>query len=102
MFPQVSVRFERWLALALASGLVLWLMSPPSPGKAAQNPATVGWEYRELEVEPSSIQATLEDLGTDHWEVFDVYPACNLINEGGTLRLDPHTFYVFAKRPAER
>ena len=99
MFASFAARPERWLLAAVVCGMLVWLGIVSSSGAAAQGAAKTVWQYREVEVQPSSIQAALEDLGRDGWEVFNVYGASTLNTEGGNLKNVPHTFYVFAKRP---
>ena len=99
MFASIAARPERWLLAAVACAMLVWLGFVSNSGAAAQGAAKTVWLYRQVEVPPSAIQATLEDLGRDGWEVFNVYGASTLNNEGGGLKNVPHTFYVFAKRP---
>lgn len=99
MFASTIARPDRWLLAAVVCGMFVWQGFVFSSGAAAQGTAKTVWQYREVEVQPSAIQAALEDLGRDGWEVFNVYGASTLNNEGGGLKNVPHTFYVFAKRP---
>jgi hypothetical protein len=68
-------------------------------GNAAQDAAKAKWQYRAVESVPNAVQATMDDLGREGWEVFNVYGAATLNNEGGQLKMVPHTFHIFARRP---
>jgi hypothetical protein len=99
MFASIFARPERWLLAAVTCGVLAWFGFASRPGAAAPSAAKTVWQYREVEVQPSAIQAALDDLGRDGWEVFNVYGASAISTEGSNAKLVPHTFYVFAKRP---
>ena len=98
MFHTITTQPQRWLLAVVACGVLVWFGIAASAGKAAPSIERKAWEYREVETDPTAIQPTLEQLGRDGWEVFDVYGASTVKDEGGTAKLVPHTFYVFAKR----
>lgn len=101
MFHTIAAQTNRWL-LAVVVGAVLFCLGfAASSGKASPLVERKAWEYREVETEALAIQATLEQLGRDGWEVFYVHGASTVKDEGGTAKLVPHTFYVFAKRPMQ-
>jgi hypothetical protein len=77
-------------------GLVACLAFAAGSTRAAQEPKKV-WRYQHIEAQPSGIQATLDDLGRDGWEVFNVFSASRVSNDGEP-KLVPYTFYVFARK----
>ena len=94
-------RFVRRLFVFVGVAVVACVAFVASTSKAAPAAPKPIWQYRQVECPPSAVQATLEDLGRDGWEVFNVYGASTLNNEGGGLKQVPHTFYVFAKKPSQ-
>ena len=99
MLARLTARWERWLLIACAACLAFWLGAGTAPAKVEQGAAKVVWQYRQVETPSNAIQATLEDLGRDGWEVFNVYGAAAVNEQAGVVKLVPHTFYVFAKKP---
>ena len=71
MLARLIARWERCLLIACAAGLVFLLGSSTAPAKVEQGAAKVVWQYRQVETPSNAIQATLEDLGRDGWEVFN-------------------------------
>lgn len=57
------------------------------------------WQYRSVEAMPGAVQATMDELGREGWEVFSIHGASAVSNDGAQAKLVPHTFYVFARRP---
>ncbi len=101
MFHAIAAQPYRWLLAVVAGGVLFWLGFAASSGKASPAVERKVWEYREVETEAPAIQATLEQLGRDSWEVFYVHGASTVKDDNGTPKLIPHTFYVFAKRPMQ-
>jgi hypothetical protein len=99
MAAVVNSRWKQWLLVASAACLASWLGTAATLGKPQQGSAKVVWQYREVETPANAVQAALEDLGRDGWEVFDVYGAAAVHDQEGVAKLVPHTFYIFAKKP---
>jgi hypothetical protein len=97
MVTRVAGGVQRWVLVVFVGGLLTCLAFAAGSTRAGQEPKKV-WRYQAIEAQPTSIQATLDDLGRDGWEVFNVFSASRVSNDGEP-KLVPYTFYVFARKP---
>jgi hypothetical protein len=98
MSAVVNARWKQWLLIGCAVCLLLRL-GAAATAKPEQGVARMVWQYREMEAPANAVQAALEELGRDGWEVFNVYGAATVSDQDGVAKLVPHTFYIFAKKP---
>jgi hypothetical protein len=68
------------------------------PGEAAK-PAPI-FEFTQQEVQAALLVQTLNDLGKQRWEVFQIVPIWTIVNQNAAVEMVPKAYQVFGRRPA--
>jgi hypothetical protein len=100
----MATRIRSWrvwgTGLILLIGLTSMAFAQLAGSGAARNAAvSPTWEYTQQEVQPNSLVETLNDLGKQHWEVFQVLPIWKFQDLGGGAELWPVRYQVLGRRP---
>jgi hypothetical protein len=100
----MAMRIRSWrvwgVGLLLVVGLTTMAFAQlGGPGAPKTASATPTWEYTQQEVQPNSLVETLNDLGKQRWEIFQVLPVWKFQDLGGGAELSPIRYQVLGRRP---
>jgi hypothetical protein len=95
----VSMRYVRsigrsWglaLAIALGAASVVYAQFGGAPNGAVK-------EFTHQEVQTALLVQTLNDLGKQNWEIFQVVPVWSITNRNGESELIPKAYQIFGRR----
>jgi hypothetical protein len=65
-----------------------------------EEPRPAVMEYTQQEVESALLVQTLNDLGKQSWDVFQVIPVWTLKNQNGEAEMTPKAYQVLGRRPS--
>lgn len=103
-FSWMTQRSNFWLMLFLAAagGLFLTRSTPNIAHAQGQaQPTTAKMEFLNQEVQADAIVATMNDLSSQGWEVFQLVPVWSIKNENAETAMSPRGYQVFGRRPVK-
>jgi hypothetical protein len=100
----MAMRIQSWrvwgTGLMLLIGLTTMTFAQLGGGGGPKNaPSTPATEYTQQEVQPNSLVETLNDLGKQRWEVFQVVPIWKFQDLGGGAEMTPIRYQILGRRP---
>lgn len=105
-FSDLTHRFSFWIVLGavVLSGLLLTrptLNVAQAQGQGQAQPTTTKMEFLNQEVQADAIVATLNDLSSQGWDVFQLVPVWSIKNENAETAMSPRGYQVFGRRPVK-
>lgn len=92
------VRSRRGWLLGLVLGLGVARLAFAQLGGVAPDPRPATKEFTQQEVQAALVVQTLNDLGKQRWEIFQIVPTWTINNANGATEMVPKSYQVFARR----
>jgi hypothetical protein len=99
----MAMRIRSWrvwgLGLVLLIGLTTMAFAQyGGVGSTAKPPAPPTMEYTQQEVLANSLVETLNEMGKQHWEIFQVVPVWKFQDQGGGAEMAPIRYQIIGRR----
>ena len=92
--------WRNWgLGLAVVLGAATLALAQFGGGTTPVTPVPQATEYTQQEVQANALVETLNELGKQKWEIFQVVPVWKFQNQGGDTEMTPHRYQIIARRP---
>src|SRR4051812_44089932 len=93
----MAMRMRSWQVWGPLLLLVLGLTTLAS-AQRGEAPGMAVQEYTQQEVQANALVDTLNEMGKEHWEVFQVVPIWKFQDQGGGAEMSPIRYQVLGKR----
>jgi hypothetical protein len=98
----MAIRIRSWRvwgsALLLLLGLTTMALAQHA-GKGGTNPpAPTTMEFTQQEVLANSLVETLNEMGKQHWDIFQVVPIWKFQDQGGGAEMTPIRYQILGRR----
>ena len=98
----MALRIRSWRvwvpSLLLMLG-VSTLASAQFGGMGPGPPKPTLLEYTQQEVQANALVETLNEMGKQHWEIFQVVPIWKFQDQGGGAEMTPVRYQILGRRP---
>jgi hypothetical protein len=97
----MAVRIRSWRVWGPGLLLLLGLstLAPAQFGGGGGPSVAPTMEYTQQEVQANGLVETLNEMGKQRWEIFQVLPVWKFQDQGGGAELSPVRYQILGRRP---